>query len=258
MQTQLIIRTFNISNLHFSLPHLVGYESSNVIIHNDNPSVKVAEDLIKSIVPTLENYTIVNEKENVGMFMSTFNCIKYLDRSIPYTVLLDDDDIAIPIKNIDECTAMINKPKRANMFSNEDYTKYINHGEYGKTYYGLYHLACYWNTDFLIDLFAAIDSFMDEFSKIWDGTYINGNEDAVLYKMAEVFYQQSKYCNYDFTKELDELGLIYNMTIPPNKKKYLVDDFCYNPPKNANELRWKFHQNLRATVKEFKKFLEEK
>lgn len=253
----LIIRTFNIQNLRLSLPYIENFPNHQVILHNDNPQVKVAYDGLMEIAPNIQVKEIINEEENVGMFMSFINSIGHIDFGDPYTMLLDDDDVALPLKNMGGCKAILNKPLRSNMRSIIDFINFDRFGIVDETYYCPHYLGCYWDTSFLRDLNNAILAFLPRFTEIWGSTYINANEDHAMYGMAKVFYEESAYSKYDFEAHIPELGMLYNMSIPPCDKKYLVKDFMYCNPQYGRttlEQRRNFERYLRTSLIDFREF----
>jgi len=108
MKLNLIIRTFDIENLNYSLftiPNRCELDPKdvNIIIHNDNPWK--AFDLGMILADFHKEYpdykvSVVNENENVHMFMSFINTCAVLDKDFEWTMMLDDDDNVVLTKEL--------------------------------------------------------------------------------------------------------------------------------------------------------------
>lgn len=254
----LIIRTYNLNNLYLSLPYIAKFRDYNLIIHNDNPSAVLTNEMVRAIEPCLKVGTIVNETKNLGMFMSFIRSIQEADRDDEYTVMFDDDDIPIPIADLSQCTALLNRPLRSDMCSIADYIKYEKYGIIGKTYHFSRYLGAYWNTAFLCDLAETICNFLPTFNEVWGGTYINGNEDTVMYEMTKIFYQESSYYNKVFDKKIDDIGLIYNRSILPFSKHYAVNDCMYGEDRGDKMKKFQlFIKKLKNLLPKFREFLRQ-
>lgn len=98
MRLNLILRTYEVQNLYYSLfdiPNKIESDKIECYVHNDNPKQAVLFDLILQEFQTqFPEYKVIKiqEEENQHMFMSSLNTIPYLNDRNNWTMILDDDD----------------------------------------------------------------------------------------------------------------------------------------------------------------------
>lgn len=250
----LILRTYNIQNLHISYPSIARL-NCNIIIHNDNPDVHLNKEYLDSICTTTNMIYIINETQNVGMFQSTINSVLHVDLNIPYTIILDDDDIFLGFPKYTQYCALQTRCKKYIICDIGDMRDYYTNNYKKSRVVELHnYLASIFETKFLYEYCRELQNFIKKLNI--DG-YINANEDCIFCKLMKMYYEHTGNTK-PLLQNIYDIVLLYNQT-QNNSIKYpkLKSDCMYNNNNsNINSLINEYLKMRKKLIKDFEQYLK--
>lgn len=236
----IIYLTYKINNLKFSLQALkdLNYEF-NLIIHNDNPDVKLTKEWLEENCDLNEikynNLTILNEEENVGMLFSRINSFNSIENS-EYTIFMDDDDYLLitdlPEFNNNYCWY------RYNIAGVDDITK-LNSQEF--TYKPRIHFGItgsFWKSHLLKETFEWLENNKFECK-------INMLEDFTIQQISDAISIKK---HYNYLKHSSELGMIYTVYNTQEKYNHIKDPRYCKEHSDYVERLHKYITDLRLKI----------
>lgn len=250
----LILRTYNIQNLHISYPSIAKL-NCNIIIHNDNPNISLNREYLDQICTTTNTVQIINETKNVGMFQSTINSVLRVDLNIPYTIILDDDDIFLGFPKNGQYYALQTKCRKYVVYNIGDVRDYYT-GDYKSSRIVQLHnyLGSIFETKFLYEYCRELQNFINKFNI--DG-YINANEDCIFCKLMSMYYKHTGN-TVPLMQNFYDIILLYNQT-QDNSVKYseLAPDCMYNNNgNNINSLINEYLKRRKKLIEDFEQYLK--
>lgn len=250
----LILRTYNIQNLRISYPSIAKL-NCNIIIHNDNPNVCLDREYLDQICITTNTVQIINETKNVGMFQSTINSVLHINLNIPYTIVLDDDDIFLGFPKNEQYCALQTRCRKYIIYNIGDVRDYYT-GNYEASRITKLHnyLGSIFETKFLYEYCRELQNFITKFNI--DG-YINANEDCIFCKLMNMYYERTG-GTVPLIQNFYDIILLYNQT-QNNSVKYpeLVPDCMYNNNSgNIDSLINKYLKRRKKLIEDFEQYLK--
>jgi hypothetical protein len=206
---------------------------------------------------------IVNEKENRGMLMSRLEMISIIDKDVPLTVFLDDDDLlnlheveVLPYPKYSFNYVMLTKVNQLlrvlNKYTNPSELVITDGCEF-KLRYGI--SGNIYKTEFLKAYrdYLYKSNFIMKMFEIMGTSIINTAEDDILDTLAYKWWHKNNEGSYSLISET--CGLYWNM-IESTIGRYDVKNDPRYSTGDINEAEVKLNEKLAKIFDEFDKLLE--